>query len=175
MPNKFILVIYGPQCSGKSTVVKLIMEKYPEVFHASLDKIKWLISDYTAEKYSDKGTVGRLNLALARQAAAEGFSLVAEGNSRFVEEIGSYAEIADKHKIRLIRVNIEAPYGVLLDRFNLRVESAKVQKTKISVTDEQGMKERYDRYQKNKDAQIPTFDSSKMSPSEILTEIEKLL
>jgi len=175
MSKKFILILYGPQCSGKSSVAKLIIEKTAGTFHVYFDKIKWLISDYSAEKYSNTGIVNRLALSLARQAAVEGFSILVEGNAQLIAEIDEYHKIAEANNQRLVQVNIEAPYETLLERFNLRVKDAEIKKTKISVTTEKGMKERYDKYHELKDTQIPTFDSSVMSQEEILSEIEKLI
>jgi adenylate kinase family enzyme len=172
--KKFIIILYGPQCSGKSTVAKLILEKVSEVFHASVDKIKWLISDYSAEKYSGKGITDRLVLALMTQAAKEGFSILVEGNTKMMANTEIYSKMAADNNLQLVEVNIEAPYDILLDRFNLRVKDSEIKGNKISVKTEEGMKERFDKYQELKNHNIPTFDSAKMSPEEILLEIEKL-
>jgi len=174
MSKKFLIILYGPQCSGKSTVAKLLLEKTPEVFHASPDKIKWFISDYSAEKYSGKGVINRLTLSLVNQAAAEGFSILVEGNIKIMLGADEYNKIAEDNNMKFIQINIEAPYEVLLNRFNLRVKDAQEKNTKISVKTEDGMRERYNKYHELKKQEVLTFDSSTKSPEEILSEIESL-
>jgi hypothetical protein len=55
------------------------------------------------------------------------------------------------------------------------IKDAEIKDTKISVKTEEGMKERFDRYQELKNTNIPMFDSSMMSPEEILVKLEKIL
>ncbi len=175
MSKRFILIIQGPMCSGKSSVAKILISKYPELFHASGDNIKWFISDYSAEKYSGKGIITRLLSSLVSQAVLESLSVLIEGNVGLQKDVKIFSDIAEKNEFNFIQVNIEAPYNVLLDRFNKRVEDALEKKTNISVKTEENMKKRYEGYQEFKDKTLPTFDSSKMSPEKIADEIQSLI
>jgi len=175
MANKFLLILQGPLGAGKSTVAKLLSENAKGVFHISGDKIKWFISDYSAKKYSGNGVVGRLLLSLVSQAAKENLSIIIEGNVATIKyDAKAYSDVAKENNMNFVQVNIEAPYNVLLDRFKQRVKNATEQKTKISLTSVKDMKNRYGAYQKFKNNNLPTFDSSVMSPVDISKKIKSI-
>lgn len=173
MPKKFLVIINGPLCSGKSTVAKLLSENKSDIFHISGDKIKWFISDYSSEKYTKTGIINRLLLSLVSQAAKEGLLIVIEGNIALLKESEEYLKIAEDNNMNFYQCNIEAPYDILLKRFNQRVIGALESKIKISAKTEDDMKSRYDSYQELKNKNVQLFDSSKMSPQQIVKEIEK--
>ena len=171
--SKFILVLNGSSCSGKTTIAKLLLDKIPDSFRVSGDRIKWLISNYS-KIY--RQSVYKLSLALAEAALVEGFSLITDGSGYFYEgNEDKYKNLALKYQARLIAVNIEAPFETILERFNKRVLSAKIEGNKISNTDPKRLKEIYDTYLENKDEQAPIFDSSLLSAEEICAEILKLI
>jgi uridine kinase len=73
----FFLIINGPSCGGKSTVSKIIHEKWSEIYLASGDKIKWQISDYKSSVYM--GAVYKMVLATIKVALQHGLSILKEG------------------------------------------------------------------------------------------------
>lgn len=42
---RFFILINRPQCAGSGRFEKVFLEKHPETFFVSKDKIKWFISD----------------------------------------------------------------------------------------------------------------------------------
>lgn len=172
--KKFILMINGPICSGKSTITELLMGKLPKTFRVSVDRAKWLISDYSKNKYRE--TAHRLTLELAKAAFNEGFSLIIDGNGRYSKDSNNdYKELANKTNTPFFEINLEAPIEILIDRFNKRVEGAKINHIKLSITTAEKMMESYKAYFGYKDDSNITFDSSLMGPEEICQKIMILM
>lgn len=169
--NQFILVLNGPICAGKSTVVELILSRHENLFLASYDKIKWSISQYSSEKHHT--VVTNIVLGLAEVAFDQGLSIVADGATlKTTRE--RYVALAKSKGVKYIEVNMEAPLPLLEERFKQRVVDAAAKGTKISITELPGMMKIYTRYQENKNFDFPTFDSSILSAEQIAEEIEKL-
>lgn len=163
--EQFLLLINGPSCGGKSTVTDILFERYGHIYKAKSDVIKWLISDYHAPTYRE--VVHIMTLETMRVALAHKLSVIKEGAS-FQNE--AYTEMASQAKVPLSVVNIEAPWDVLLSRFEQRIE-AKRQGAKISNTDPVRFKELYDMYLNTKQPNALHFDSSVQSPDEIADAI----
>lgn len=175
MQKKFLIAVYGPMCAGKSTISKMLASEFPGVFHISYDKIKWFITDYSAEKYSGKGIVSRLLSTLVTQVATEGFSIIIEGDLNLMRNHQIYEKIAKENGMNFIQINIEAPFEVVGERFEERLRISKEQNIKVSITTEEGMRTRFEVYQKEKHTELPTYDSSKMTPDEIVSNVKGLL
>ncbi|MFA5131458.1 MAG: AAA family ATPase [Patescibacteria group bacterium] len=172
--KKFILVINGPICSGKSTVSELLLKKIPNSFRISMDKIKWFIGNYSKDKH--RKVAYRLTLELARNALREGFSLIVDGSGRFDKNSNSdYKKLAKECKISYIEINIEAPIIILIKRFKERVARAKAVNSNISCTTVKKMKEFYNGYLEYKDNDLITLDSGLNSPEQISNIIIKLI
>lgn len=169
--SQFVLIFNGPTCSGKSTTAKFICARQPRIFRASTDRIKRLISDYSPKKH--QAVVRDLVLALADQALTSGLSVLMEGYYFAFKDY--YKDLAAKHGCRVIEVNFYAPAAVLEQRFLERVAKAKAEGGKISVDTIEGLREHNLNYEKYKNDQALTFDSSLMTVEEIYQEIIKLL
>src|SRR3989339_1458627 len=165
--NQFILVLNGPICSGKSTVVDLLLARHEKLFLASYDTIKWLVSNYSSDKHL--AVVTDIVLPLAESAFDKGFSIVADAVTlKTTRE--RFAELAQRKGVKFIEVNLEAPLPALEERFKKRVEDSIRMGTKNSITDMQGMMKIFTRYQENKNFNAPTFDSSILSAERIAAE-----
>lgn len=77
--------------------------------------------------------------------------------------------------MNFIQINIEAPFEVVSHRFEERLRISKEQNKKVAVTTEEGMRKRYEVYQQEKHTELPTFDSSKTTPEEIVVAIKDLI
>jgi predicted kinase len=172
--NKYIVILNGPICSGKTTVTKLLMKK-DNVFHGSYDQIKWLISNYSGENELHREIAKELTFSMVLKALELGFSVVVDGGNKDYRD--KYKELAKKYNHIYLSINIEAPLEILEKRFLDRVASAKERNSKnIAVTTVDGFQSRYQWYiNTNKDITAKTFDSSKLSPEEILSQIEELI
>ena len=171
---KFVLIIYGPPCSGKTEIVNLLFARHGGLFRVTADRTKWFISDYAAGKYV--GIMPRMLLALASSAIAESFPLVVEGNTNILKgQWRDYQSLAEKHGARFFEVNLEAPLGILKGRFEHRIALAESRKIRIAVKNFAGVKQRYKIYLAHKKDSILTLDSSVLSQHAIAGKIEALV
>ena len=171
--KKFILVIYGPSCGGKSSVIELLISKHENLFRVSQDKIKWLISRYDKNKHTE--IVYNFLVNLGKDAVSKKFSLVVEGGNVAKNKGKDFRLIAKKNKMNFFEVNIEAPFDIAKERFKERVKSAKLRKTKLSNKTLRGFKELYNLHEENINKKMPTFDSSVLSVKKIVKKIEKII
>lgn len=172
--KKFLLILNGPMCTGKSTVTKLFLQK-ENVFRASSDRIKWLISNYSADNQHHRTIAKKIAFSTIESAMDCGLSVVVDGG--LGEYKDKYKELAAKYNFVYVSVNIESPLEVLEKRFLERVESAKRDENKIiSVTTLDGFHSRYNWYlEQNKDNEAITLDSNKLTAEEIVLSIERLI
>ncbi len=173
-PQKYILVLNGPMCAGKSTVTKILMQG-DAVFRGSYDAIKWLIGGYSADNSEHRKLAKEITFGMITYAVNQGFSVVIDGG--FADYRDRYKKLAADNDYVYLSINIEAPYEVLEKRFLERVESAKkVDSKTISVTTVEGFKSRYDWYiTTNKDPEGIVLDSNELSLDQILEEIKTMI
>ncbi len=171
--NQYILIVNGPVCSGKTTIIDVIMGKYKKIFKLSQNKIKWLISDYTPDR--DRAVVQESLLMVGEKMLENGMSLILEGGSVTQGSMNAALEaIGDKHGIKTTYVNIEAPLEILKARFADRIKVAEERGTKVSFTDDEGYMQRYNAYLSVK-GDAPVLDSSTYSAEEIADQIMALV
>ena len=172
--KKFIIVLYGPSCGGKTSVVELLISRNKNIFRASPDKIKWLISNYNWKHHSD--VVYRLLVKLSQGAASEGFSIVCEGSIQAMKNKSrDFRLIAKRNKMAFFEFNIIAPFDAVKERFKERIKNSKLKGWKISNKSHKRFKELYNLNKKHEDGKIPSFDSSILSTKKIVKEIEKIV
>jgi hypothetical protein len=173
--KQFVLIVNAPPDADQAKVINALACGKERRFIASANRIKWLISDYSAEK-TDRDMLNHVLFDLATSAYAKGLSLIVEGSVSILRGWAKqYLGLVPEYGGASIQVNVEAPYEVLVKRFQERVARADAEGKKISIRKVSDLKERYDIYQSLKNVQLPTFDSSVMSPEQIAQEIEKLL
>jgi predicted kinase len=161
----FVLIIYGPVCAGKSVTAKYLMDKLPSLFRVSIDKVKFLISDFTTAKYPL--LPNQMVLDLATRALEAGLSLVVEGNRTIQKELWkNYEILAQKYGARFVEVNIEANPDTLVERFKDRVVQAKAKEKKLSFTTIEAMVERNEDYFKMKKPDLLTLSSDELTVEE---------
>lgn len=172
--NQFILIIDGPMVGGKTSAVEVIMNQYKKIFRLSANKIKFLISDYTPDR--DRSLVHETILLIAENMLKGGMSLLVEGGSLMQGTMNAGLKaLAEKHGIKVLTVNIEAPLPILKKRFEERVLNSITRGTPISVTTEEEFMKRYEAYLKLKDQGLKTFDSSAQNPGDIAKGIMALV
>jgi shikimate kinase len=172
--KKYILILNGPMCAGKSTVTKLLMQR-DGIFRGGYDALKWLISNYSADNDQHRKIAKEVVFSATTKAVDLGLSLVIDGG--FADYREKYKTLAEKHNFLYLSVNIEAPIEILEKRFLDRVASAKANDSKtISVTTLDGFHSRYQWYiNGNKDLDGIVFDSGKLTSEEILAKIDIII
>ncbi|MDD5050856.1 MAG: AAA family ATPase [Candidatus Pacebacteria bacterium] len=172
--KKFILILYGSSCAGKSTIIESLSAKVPELFHLSTDRIKWSISQYKAGMHNDM--LLEMVFQLGKMAAADGLSLVMDGTPTIESENWKkYKALAEEKGMAFYEVNMEADLEILKARFEDRVKNAPTSGKKLSNTSMERFMLLYDLHSKNKHEGIPTFYSDKQSVEEITGEILKII
>ncbi len=173
--RKALLVLNGPMCAGKSTVVATLMQR-DGFFRASSDTIKWLISNYSADTSGHRRMAQEITFRAMEAAMEQGLSAVVDGGHHAFRE--RYRALAARHGCRYVSVNIEAPYEVLKQRFLDRVtDGRKIDRPHISVTTVDGFDARYRWYaDENKDRDAAaTLDSSALTVEEIVATITEMV
>jgi shikimate kinase len=166
--KKFILVLNGPMCAGKSTVTSLLM-KEDNIFRGSYDAVKWLISNYSADNQNHRTIAKNAIFGAITSAVHDGLSIIVDGG--FNDFRDKYKSLADQNNYIYLSLNIEAPIEILENRFLERLDTRLRGGTKnMSVTTLEGFHSRYRWYvEKNKDLNGITLDSSKLSAEEFST------
>ncbi len=175
MPTKkFILIVYGSSCAGKSTIVDTLMKMVPEMFHLKKDALKWSISQYKSMMYNDM--LHDMTYDLAQRAVKEGLSIIMEGTPKVESELWrSYKKLADENGMVFYEVNMEADLEVLKKRFQERVDTMQTSGKKLANTSMEHFLVLYDLYVKHKHQNIPTFYSDKQSIEEITEKILEII
>lgn len=171
---KFILLVYGPLCSGKTSLIKELMDQLPWLFNISIDKTRRLLSDFQTIDYKD--CINTIHESYLRIASDYHLSVVIDGSAALQSEWGFfYRLLAEKYNYRFVEINIEAPYRILEQRFVERTQRLLSQWAKLKAVHIEDMQNRYESYIKNKNNEIMTFDSSLYSPLELCGKVIELL
>lgn len=163
--KQFLLVLNGPSCGGKSSVAKIILEKYSGIYNAKSDQIKWLISGYKSVTYRE--VVDDMTMATIDQALLYGLPVIKEGGLWVLDKL---KELAKKHSVSFFIANISAPKEVLDERFQERIQ-AKKNGARIANVDPARFDEIHELFLKTKTDTPLSFDSSASSPEDIAREI----
>lgn len=170
-----IIILNGSSCSGKSSIIKILMKERENLFYLHYDSLKWLFSKYKREThYKD---VQRVVLSIAREVFDIGCDVISDSSlTREFREKLIY--LAKQNNYEIIEINLEADFDVLLKRFNERVESAlKVPEKdrRISNLSVDRFKELYEIYNNEKNSNAITFRTDIEKPEEIAEKINKFL
>lgn len=169
---KFLL-LNGPSCSGKSTVVKRVLAEQGHFYKLSYDAQKWLFSKYDRHEHFED--VEKVVLALAREVTDLGYNIICDSGLH-KENREKILAIARVHDYEIIEVNLEADYDTLLRRFDERIMEARINpNAKISNTSKERFKELYDTYIAEKNPKAVTFDTGVLRPDQVYQEIVLLL
>ena len=168
------IILNGSSCSGKSTIVKNILEKSDRLFYLSFDRIKWLFSKYSSVDHGDD--VGEVLLSVANKICEMKYGVICDSglHKSWRDKL---INIVTLHNYKIIEINLEADYEVLAQRFDERVAKALATPEKdrrISNISVERFKELYDIFQKEKNPSAITFRTDTQSDEEIAENIIKL-
>ncbi|MFN0313736.1 MAG: AAA family ATPase [Burkholderiales bacterium] len=170
----FVILMYGPPCSGKSATVEMLMAKHKGLFRVSADRIKWFASGYASGGYRTE--VANVVLAITSSALAQGLPVMVEANATILKNMWrEYRALAEKNNIGYFEINLEAPLDVLKERLRLRIASSVARRKKITLKDPSDLETRYEVYLAHKKDSIPTFDTSAVPLDEIVEKIEGMV
>lgn len=168
--QKFYINLFGPLCSGKTTVAKLLHKQLPRTVMISNDKLKWFISDYRSEE--DRPIISLMVFDIVKRAFEAGFSVIRDANlhKETPAQLEMYDKLFKENDVKLLEFALEASVPTLLDRLRKRVDRAERENVQIVVKTEKLFMKHYDEYMKSK-RQVKTFDTEKLTSNEIAENI----
>ncbi|MFA6514901.1 MAG: zeta toxin family protein [Candidatus Paceibacterota bacterium] len=169
-----IIILNGSSCSGKSSVIKILMKNNENLFHLSYDYLKWSFSKYKSDKYYKD--VQKIVLAVAKETFSMKYNIISD-SSLTREFRQKLIDLAKQENYEVVEINLEADFEVLLKRFNERVESAlKVPKEdrKISNLSVDRFKELYEIFNKEKNLKAIAFRTDLESSEDIAEKISRM-
>lgn len=144
-------MINGPSCTGKSTTVNQVLEKFERYYKLSYDGQKWHFSKYNRNTHFDD--VQKVIRALAETVCGMNYNIVCD-SALYRKDREFLFDIARKHKYEIIEFNLEASYEIIEQRFEERVANALVNKSKtISNTSKERFKELFEIYETEKNTE----------------------
>ncbi len=170
-----LIILNGSSCSGKSSIVKILMKSNKNLFHLHYDSIKWFFSNYSRdEQFQDVQIILR---SIARSVfEMDKYNVICD-SGLYQENRQTLINIAKEFNYEVVEINLESDFDVLLKRFNERVESAlKVPEKdrRISNLSTDRFKELYEIYNSEKNSDAIIFRTDIESPEEISEKINKM-
>lgn len=172
IPERFAIHLAGPSCSGKSSIFKELIEKLPDTYLVSYDKMKWQISHYHRDKH--KPIIKELVVGLFDVVCQKKLPILLDAFIEDEKEYAEYNQIAEYHGYLFLSIELTAPIEVLLARFHERVANVTQQGIKISVTDEATFLTQTSKRPFIHEG-TPVFDTSVANPESIVNSIIELL
>lgn len=115
MEKQNLILIDGPIGSGKSTVAKLLHLKLKRTALLSLDRIKWLVSDYRPV-HKDLQLASNIGKVMAKEYLRNNISVIVEKAFTRKEFLDEFARIGKNKKVKLFIYQIQAPLSVAIKR-----------------------------------------------------------
>ncbi len=170
--KKFVLLISGTSCTGKSSLVKVISQKFPGVYNVAHDKLKWQLAGYDRRQNGE--VMKKLVEGFFRVVCEQGLSILLEVIIRSPEALKRYEQTAAEFGYQFISVKLTAPEDVLLKRWRERVKDAKANNRPTSMTKEEDFIENV-RMAFYVPSEATVFDTSVVSTDEIAEKISELI
>lgn len=167
-----LIILNGSSCSGKSTIIKNIMEEKEHFFHLSYDSIKWQFSQYASGKYYKDIRVVMLSILDA--VCKLKYKVICEAlQKEFRKEL---IDLAKGYGYEVVEINLEADWKVLSERFDERVVEALANpKKRIANISKDRFKELFEMHQNEKNPLALVFRTDTQSIEEVSDGIMKLL
>ena len=150
-----LIILNGSPCSGKSTIIKHIMQREEHLFYLSYDALKRSFSQYEFGKFHDD--VYHVVLAVAEAVFKMKYDVVCD-TALYKITKDKIIDLAKEHEYKIIEVNLETEWDVLVERYKMRVAKnlANTEKKIANITPER-FKELYDIYNNEKSADAVVF------------------
>ena len=170
MKKPFLILFDGPMGSGKTTVSKLLQEvmdkKRGYTALISLDRLKRIVSGYKLGSSIHLRLSSYAGVAMSKEYLKEGIDVIVEKAFTTEEYINSFIKPL-KRKARILIYQIEAPEKIRLERVFKRDLHPEVKKRPPKSKFLRNSKH----YSKSKYKKAKVFDSSKLTPKQIVNRI----
>jgi predicted kinase len=172
--KQFVILLYGPPCSGKSATADSLMVRHNGLFRVSPDRVKWFVSGYGGGPFRKE--VSQVVLDMASSALTQGFSLIVEANARILKKTWpKYKALAEQNSVAYFELNLEAPLDLLKERLARRMAKSLVSGKNHTLRDPEDLERRHKAYLAYRKDSIQTFDSSVLSLDDIAEKIEQMV
>ena len=157
--------------SGKSTVAKLLQKRIKErTALISLDNLKRIVSEYKMDSHLHLDLASKSGAAMVNLYLKEGLSVIVEKAFTIEKYLKSFLKLI-KEKPKIFIYQIEVPFEIgfqrVKEREKLKEKRIPKNKLKEKVT---RIYEHFDKFRYNK---AKVFDSSKLTPRQIVNRILK--
>ncbi len=154
--------------AGKTTVAKLLHQKFKRAALLGIDRIKWIVSDFS-RSFEDNSMTADVVLAMCKEYLKHGLNIILDQGFMRKEFLNPYLRLAKKEKIPLLIYQLEAPYNILLERLKIRPKP-EAAKRKVSKTK---TLKNIETYFENKYPKAQIIDSGALTPKQIADKIAK--
>ncbi len=170
---KYVL-INGPSCVGKRTILNNILSKKDDYFKLSYDSFKRLFSKYSKEKHSKD--VGVLMEAITKSVIDMKYNILSDYGLR-KEGREKMISLAKTAGYEIIEVNLEADHKILSERFSEKIKNSTTLHFRAKPTNfsPERHKELCSEYEQDKNPSALTFRTDQESAEEIERKILELL
>ncbi len=168
-----LIIINGSSCSGKSSIIKNIMEQKDQLFYLSYDALKWSFSHYTSKRHYR--AVEKVMLAVSEAIFPMKYDIITDSALYKVSREELIAR-ARQEGYEIVEINLIADFKILLQRFNKRVASALADPhSRISNTSQKRFVELFEIFDQEKNPQALSFHTDTSSIVDISCSIMKFL
>ena len=168
-----LVILNGASCSGKSTIIKNIINEKERYFHLSYDFLKWSFSKYKSEDHYQE--VRKIVLAVAETAMKMKYNIITD-SALYRKSSVKLIRLAKSSGYEILEINLEADFKVLAARFDKRVsEHLAGSGMRISNLSKKRFKELYEIFQQEKNKKAISFRTDTQSIAEVSKQVLKLL
>jgi len=168
-----LVILNGSSCSGKSTIIKNMINEKERYFHLSYDFLKHSFSKYkSAEHYQE---VQKVVMAVAETVLKMKYNIITD-SVLYKASRTKLVKLAKKAGYEILEINLEADYKILAARFDQRVE-AHLNGSGMRITNlsKKRFKELYEIFQQEKNPKAISFRTDTQSIEEVSKQVLKLL
>jgi len=172
MKKPFLIVIDGPMGAGKTTVSKLLHEKLHKKKRLnaliSLDRLKRIISGYKMDSKIHLKLASDIGISMTKEYLKNNIDVIVEKAFTRAEFVDSFIR-PFKKKARLFVYQIEVPTDIGARRVRERPLHPEIKKRPPKSKFERNIRH----YSQFKYKKAEVFDSSKLTPRQIVNKIIK--
>ncbi len=162
--KKVIILIRGPICGGKSTIVELLKKNIHKASIVDMDSFKRSIDHAKASEWRDRMAFKTAIFLADEIMKKTGRVIIADIHSNKAYQYDAYKKLAKKNKYKLYSYLLYPPLKVCLERNRRRI----IPDVKYKIT-KNAIKSYWCNPYKIKGEKI--FDTSKIKPKEIAKSI----
>ena len=165
-----LIIIDGPIGAGKSTVAKLLHKKLKRTALLSLDRIKWLVSDFKPVR-NDLQLASDIGKAMTKEYFKNKINVIVEKAFTRKEFVENFTKLKRNKKINIFVYQIETPLETAIRRVAKRAYPPYIKVKKRPSPAK--IKRNHKNYSLYKYGKATVFNSIKLNPRQIVKEILK--